>query len=267
MKTRLQRVAPKSDGFTLIELLVVIAIIAILAAILFPVFASAREKARQISCVSNLKQVGLATLQYIQDYDERLYPYSLYSNSVETFPFASYNWSTGATNYAGGFVQPYMKSIQVQACPSEPGFSAAVPPGMGYGWNIDLGYRQDSNTWPWISANAKDSIKVNVPIIQADISQPSDTFIFADSASYEQIKGVNTICQNAEIWPPYSNGDAVHGRHLGFANVLFIDGHVKAQRVTNVDGDKFNKGHQIGSLIPPASVSTDPSYYYIIKRL
>src|ERR1700753_3722417 len=63
----------KRRGFTLIELLVVIAIIAILAAILFPVFAKAREKARQIACLSNMKQIGLATLQYVQDYDEQFY--------------------------------------------------------------------------------------------------------------------------------------------------------------------------------------------------
>ena len=89
-------------AFTLIELLVVIAIIAILAAILFPVFATAREKARQASCASNLDQVGLAMLQYVQDYDER-------------FPTG---WAKGFLGDATYFTQPYMKSLNVLQCPS-----------------------------------------------------------------------------------------------------------------------------------------------------
>src|SRR5579875_2422284 len=103
-------------GFTLIELLVVIAIIAILAAILFPVFAQAREKARQTSCLSNEKQIGLGLMQYVQDYDE-VYPYM-------TFNGGNYDWT-----YAVG---PYIKNGQsvnnngyyvkgVWWCPSNPG--------------------------------------------------------------------------------------------------------------------------------------------------
>ncbi len=90
----------RQHGFTLIELLVVIAIIAILAAILFPVFAKAREKARQSSCNSNLKQIGLAFLQYAQDYDEKL---------------------LGARGINGGWpagITPYMKNMQIFQCPS-----------------------------------------------------------------------------------------------------------------------------------------------------
>ena len=88
-------------GFTLIELLVVIAIIAILAAILFPVFAKAREKARQTSCLSNVKQIMLAQLQYAQDYDERLVIYR-YPN-----PYYWYNK-----------IEPYLKNAQILRCPS-----------------------------------------------------------------------------------------------------------------------------------------------------
>ncbi len=106
----------RKNGFTLIELLVVIAIIAILAAILFPVFAKAREKARQSSCLSNLKQIGLATLQYVQDYDERMPGYL----NVGGF---RYNPHTA--------VAPYINNIQIWACPS----GSAV-----YIWHWD--------TWP-----------------------------------------------------------------------------------------------------------------------
>ena len=120
----------KRQGFTLIELLVVIAIIAILAAILFPVFAKAREKARQTSCLSNLKQIALATLQYVQDYDERM-PRYYHATPI------NYTAQTG--------IQPYMKSIQIWRCPSgsalfhyywDSGWVGAPPEHLGsYGWN------------------------------------------------------------------------------------------------------------------------------------
>src|SRR5258706_1742533 len=116
MEQPMQRNKLYRSGFTLIELLVVIAIIAILAAILFPVFATAREKARQASCQSNLKQLGLATMMYATDYDG-------------TFPIAQYAipvgvqyWfrqgSGGEYDKTLGLLYPYMKNHQVQRCPS-----------------------------------------------------------------------------------------------------------------------------------------------------
>src|SRR5688500_17276072 len=94
-------------GFTLIELLVVIAIIAILAAILFPVFARARENARRASCQSNLKQVGLGIMQYTQDYDEK-FPQSPWNNIA----------SDTRRSHWGQVIQPYVKSTQLFVCPS-----------------------------------------------------------------------------------------------------------------------------------------------------
>jgi len=106
------------QGFTLIELLVVIAIISILASILFPVFARARENARRASCLSNLKQIGLGMMMYVQDYDER-YPQAYYTvDSVTT------TWQD--------MLQPYVKSEQIFICPSS---SRTEPLNGNYGVN------------------------------------------------------------------------------------------------------------------------------------
>ncbi len=120
-------------GFTLIELLVVIAIIAILAAILFPVFAKAREKARQSSCSSNVKQMVLGMLQYAQDYDE-MFPGS---GAVFADPFPYGHWlqkTVGVNSWdvANGAVYPYMKNAQIFMCPS---CRTPTYPGCGYEMN------------------------------------------------------------------------------------------------------------------------------------
>src|SRR6188474_243241 len=103
----------RGKGFTLIELLIVIAIIAILAAILFPVFARARENARRSSCQSNLKQIGLGFFQYTQDYDER-FPLTSTTATVAT----GQNTTAGDIGWAE-ILQPYIKSSQIFQCPSE----------------------------------------------------------------------------------------------------------------------------------------------------
>jgi prepilin-type N-terminal cleavage/methylation domain-containing protein len=146
----------RSRGFTLIELLVVIAIIAILAAILFPVFAQARESARKISCLSNTKQLGLAIMQYVQDYDET-YPMDSWdgaaigvadndSHSAQYSSFVLWPWE----------IMPYMKNRQILTCPSDPN-----PKDLHSGYDADL-----CNIGP-ITSNSCDGWGIPTPISYA----------------------------------------------------------------------------------------------------
>src|SRR5262249_35979464 len=144
---------PCQRGFTLIELLVVIAIIAILAAILFPVFAQARESARLSACLSNQKQIGSALTMYLQDNDERL-PAADWGNSFKGPPFTVFAFQNGAgagpPTWAAVF-QPYIKNTAVLKCPSD--FSGTViggkaTPGLplSYGLNYYF-YRPPGGTF------------------------------------------------------------------------------------------------------------------------
>src|SRR5579871_5266962 len=133
--------ASRRSGFTLIELLVVIAIIAILAAILFPVFAQAREKARSASCLSNTKQMGLGLMMYVQDYDET-FPYWSwwYSSDVGGCPRSDGSPLDAGCNHWESFwfnaIYPYVKNGQVFACPSTNDRSTLLQNGV-WGWTND----------------------------------------------------------------------------------------------------------------------------------
>jgi len=182
-------------GFTLIELLVVIAIIAILAAILFPVFAKAREKARQSSCLSNEKQIGLAILQYAQDYDERL-------------PYMYVRMPAGSTNlyWCQDVVMPYVKNNQVFVCPSDSWtYTGERPAGLP---NPLVG----SYTLPYSVSG----------LAMGTIDDASGTIM-------------NLECTNPDFWgyvktdvPQASGWDSrVAKRHNDGFNMVFCDGHAK----------------------------------------
>src|SRR5579864_1016576 len=127
-------------GFTLIELLVVIAIIAILAAILFPVFAQAREKARQTSCLSNMKQIGLAAIMYVQDYDEEYSP-------IRVADITGPNGEPDAIITWRNVIQPYIKNLDVFSCPSNPNARPTGPGTAGTGWHDLTTFNGEG--WQW----------------------------------------------------------------------------------------------------------------------
>src|SRR5689334_16404655 len=159
-------------GFTLIELLVVIAIIAILAAILFPVFAQAREKARSISCISNMKQLATANLMYVQDYDE-----------VMTFGLGDSWWmNTWVRN-----TQPYVKNFQVYRCPSDAGLTTAWLQAnswagihVSYASNGVIYWDGSKNSLQGVMGLAQPSWMGNVVQSMAAIGRPAETIMLAE---------------------------------------------------------------------------------------
>ncbi len=203
----------KRRGFTLIELLVVIAIIAILAAILFPVFARAREKARQTSCLSNLKQITLGTLMYAQDFDEMLPQggHWLYIGGVRTMMY----WTRA--------IEPYLKNTQLLMCPSSSYKSS--PNGWNYGFvSQTTGY--NGGTGSFVLPNGTSVPSYSAPVALARITAPAERVLVSDSTNFYTV---------LHYWyrtdSPYSEvGGAyywVDGRHNGGANCGFLDGHAK----------------------------------------
>ncbi len=194
----------RRSGFTLIELLVVIAIIAILAAILFPVFAGAREKARQAGCTSNLKQIGLATKMYLQDYDEL---------NVRTY------FGSGARAYRWHqALQPYMKNTELFRCLTA---KQCVDPYSGlymsYGMNS---FNFDPGVWPCFWYGPADS----------ELQDPSGTIFVADSKHpTDPNQGSYYVGGGATFAEPVNR---VNYRHHGGFNALFYDGHVRALKGT-----------------------------------
>jgi prepilin-type N-terminal cleavage/methylation domain-containing protein/prepilin-type processing-associated H-X9-DG protein len=186
-------------GFTLIELLVVIAIIAILAAILFPVFAKAREKARQSSCLSNFKQVAIACLSYAQDYDEKMV-------QLGHNPPLTYWWWND--------VLPYIKNTQIFYCPSDKA-------GYGVGYNAQI-----SSYWGDAKSLAS-FVRPAENIMLAETSGATRGNVDYAGGCYGCCAGFGSSATRATFTngPPLDGTAAV--RHNGGANFAYIDGHAK----------------------------------------
>jgi prepilin-type N-terminal cleavage/methylation domain-containing protein/prepilin-type processing-associated H-X9-DG protein len=225
MSTQLQYRGVRK-GFTLIELLVVIAIIAILAAILFPVFARARENARRASCQSNLKQIGLGIAQYTQDYDET-YP----ALGLDYDGDGATTWSATDAGWAD-LLQPYVKSYQIFQCPSEPTRPNTTAPSPANNTSNDYFYNRYMSLWGTSSSTSD----LDVPIRVAQMARPSNTimngdFLSSNTGSNHSGNSATTFNAGCVAGNPmgYNRSDLTNPseRHLEGANYLFGDGHVK----------------------------------------
>lgn len=231
LKTIVEKNAPRDHqsrtraAFTLIELLVVITIIAILAAILFPVFARARENARRASCQSNLKQIGLGILMYVQDYDER-YPISTYgptggTSSNTSVPAGKFtvSWSNyTSTPYHWyswmDIIFPYVKSVQLFDCPS-----ATDNTRGSYGYNMAFSGRANLHNVDWSQPNVPNG----PPISLAQLNYASELIMCPEWQDVDL--NIETQPRYLSYYYPFNHASVLP--HLEGANELYADGHVK----------------------------------------
>jgi prepilin-type N-terminal cleavage/methylation domain-containing protein/prepilin-type processing-associated H-X9-DG protein len=233
----------RGRGFTLIELLVVIAIIAILAAILMPVFAKARESARKSACLSNLKQIGTGAMMYAQDYDEKILP------SWLNYQGPAFD-ADGLLRCWPNMIQPYIKNTQVAFCPSRETDQGTQ------GWENGVAHNHDQLGW--------DGHIIPLPRVR----RPAGIIIFADSAAYGW-GGSGAVYAAYRNNPDGDNprpiasrgiyfrspGQMEFGaadwcdtvvptsRHNNMSNVIYLDGHAKSIKISSVwirTGENWN---------------------------
>ena len=241
-------------AFTLIELLVVIAIIAILASILFPVFARARENARRASCLSNLKQIGLGVMMYTQDYDE-MYPMTYITTAQTPSPTGDAPWAGGVWFWQE-ILYPYTKSTQIYFCPSA-GVTTTKPYAYNYGANQLVMYP--------------------TPISIASVTNAADTYMLMDAGGYDPSPvagpsgtGKGVLASNGWRYLPgayksagvaclagqsYTADCQNEGRHFDGLNMAFADGHAKWLKSATViqEAQKYNSSTHATSAWDPMS--------------
>ena len=223
-------IQPKK-AFTLIELLVVIAIIAILAAILFPVFGRARENARRSSCQSNMKQIMLGMTQYTQDYDETHPPYSLTGGSTSSVAgFAANPWTQA--------LDPYIKSRQIYVCPSNKSNATGADHAVTYTINLEL--IRSSRTLSGPRNIASIPLTAQTPAFleaigtaytpPASAPNAQQALVFIPNNNGLDGRRLSDPTNLAAGWASTTDGEPKANNHFEGGNYAFVDGHVKYYR-------------------------------------
>jgi prepilin-type N-terminal cleavage/methylation domain-containing protein/prepilin-type processing-associated H-X9-DG protein len=232
-------------GFTLIEIIVVIAIICLLVAILFPVFARARENARRASCASNMKQIGLALSQYVQDYDERAPFNQCYRGGNSTSTQGSYAsfMAEGAMPNSLRSLQPYIGNTQVYVCPSAPKSSTVKPDAIS-----DTSYAANQVLTQCIgtTGGAPNIVSVQTGRNLSEIGTPARiAFLQEHSVRTHTLYAMPAAYSPLlyKTWFAGSGSKEYSGIHFDGGNLLYLDGHVKwkpISQITNYDFGQCN---------------------------
>jgi prepilin-type N-terminal cleavage/methylation domain-containing protein/prepilin-type processing-associated H-X9-DG protein len=254
---------PKSSkGFTLIELLVVIAIIAILAAILFPVFSQAKAAAKKAACLSNVKQIGTAFILYSGDYDDVIVSTSSAGNFVYGWGWSiDFGTSPVTVDGKGGLIQPYMKNVDIEDCPMAKGIpiNPNNPIPYAYGMNTQLTPAAQPHTF-------------------TDSDSPAETILIGDAAQVPNPGrgGTPALVRFPTLFPPsgaISLGPTVHGRHAGQANLTWLDGHAKSWEPTLPNpavsaADILRVSNNLGNILKPQCPlgSSCQDYYFAVTK-
>ncbi len=242
----------RRTGFTLIELLVVIAIIAILAAILFPVFSRAREAARKASCGSNIRQLGLAVAQYVQDYDE-IMPRIWFGPA-----YYWYRWNDA--------VLPYIKNMQLFVCPSASNLLFEPDPDPSSTTNTTRHGGYAGNVAYWGQSISSGEPPTDHPFGKslAQIQDPAGTFMIWDGrGGFQegwQDASLHPISYDPNLNPPglvNSSGNRfIAGRHTEGANFAYCDGHVKWHSLQSLLVTRTVPGYSV-PILPPFTIQQD----------
>lgn len=282
--------------FTLVELLVVIAMIAILAGMLLPALALAREKAKGIQCASNLKQVGTAWKFYSGDWDCNMPSYGTDKKTIWLGKKEGSNLSgvSGVYIYQWhlerGFMGMYLnpKTVHSLKCPAmeqslDPDDNLLVTGAGGYAYNVNIGSQMyfQSGTGGSGSSGSSRSMYNGYGLKDSQIQQPSQTVIFGDYATPASGK-LGTVVAYPDMYGYYSvgsttgdthslvidgskapNGCGIHFRHAASANILWADGHVDSRKMAFVNESQtacvgFNTIHKIGDFGPKNNMYYDP---------